>query len=51
MRRNNMSKYLTEDAILGFLESYDSKEEEISDLDWISTDNGKEDVGEIFLCD
>ena len=28
-----------------------SEEEEISDLDSISTDNGEEDVGEISLCD
>ena len=51
MRRINMSKYLSEDAVLGFLESYSSEEEEISDLDSISTDDGEEDVGEISLCD
>ena len=45
MRRSNMSKYLSEDAVLGFRQSYDSEEEEISDLDSISTDDGKEDVG------
>ena len=50
MRRSNMSKYLSEDTVLGFLESYDSKEE-ISDLDSISTDDGEEDVEEISLCD
>ena len=46
-----MSKYFSEDAVLGFLESYDSEEKEISDLDSISTDDGKEDVEEISLCD
>ena len=51
MRRNNMSKYLFQDAVLGFLESYDSKEEEISDLDSIFTDGGEEDVEEISLSD
>ena len=45
MRRSNMSKYLSKDTALGFLQSYDSEEEEISDLDSISTDDGKEDVG------
>ena len=51
MRRSNMSKYLSEDAVLGFLESYDSEEKEISDLDSISTDDGEEDVKKISLCD
>ena len=36
---------------MGFFESYDSEEEEISDLDSISTDDGEEDVGEISSCD
>ena len=44
MRRSNMSKYLSKDVVLGFLQSYDN-EEEISDLDSISTDDGEEDVG------
>ena len=51
MRRSNMPKYLSEDAVLGFLESYDSEEKEISNLDSISTDDGEEDMKEIFLCD
>ena len=51
MRRRNMSKYLSKDAVFGFLESYDSEEEEISNLHSISTDDGKEDVEEISLCD
>ena len=51
MRRSNMSKYLSEDAVLGFLKSYNSEEEEISDLDSISTDDGEEEVEEISLCD
>ena len=38
-----MSRYLIEDKVLGFLASDDSKEEEISDLDWISTDDSEED--------
>ena len=46
-----MSKYLSEDAVLGFLKSYDSEEEEISDLHSISTDGGEEDVEEISLRD
>ena len=51
MRRSNMSKYLSKNAVFGFLESYDCEEEEISDLHSISTDDGKEDVEEISLCD
>ena len=51
MQRSNMSKYFPKDAVLGFLQSYDSEEEEISDLDPISTYNGEEDVEEISLCD
>ena len=51
MRRKSMSKYLSEDAVLGFLESYDSEEEDISDLHSISTDGDEEDVEEISLCD
>ena len=51
MQRSNMSKYFSKDAVLGFLESYDSEEKEISDFDSISTDDGEEDVEEISLCD
>ena len=46
-----MSKYLSENAVLGFLGSYDSEEEDISDLHSISTDGDEEDVEEISLCD
>ena len=46
-----MSKCFSEDAVLGFPECYDSEEKEITDLDLISTDDGKKDVEEISLCD
>ena len=45
-----MSRYLFEDEALGFLTSEDSEEKEISDLDWISTNDGKEDREEISSC-
>ena len=50
MQRSNLSRYLSEVGVLGFLASHDS-EEEISKSDWISTDDGEEDREEIFLCD
>ena len=46
-----MSKYRSQDAVLGFLESYNSEEEEISNLDSISTDGGEEIGEEISLSD
>ena len=52
MQRSTMSKYLSEDAVLGFLESDDSqKEQEISDSNWISADDGEEGRKEISSCD
>ena len=50
MLRSNTSRYLFEDEALGFLASEDSEEEEISDLDWISTEERKEDREEISSC-
>ena len=50
MQRSTMSRHLSEDAVLGFLESDNSeKEEEISDSNWISGDDG-EDRKEISSC-
>ena len=46
-----MLRYLFEDEVMGFLVSDDSEKEEIIDLDWISTDDGKEDRKGIFSCD
>ena len=49
-----MSRYLFEDSlfeVLGFLASADTGEEEISDLDWIFTYDGKEDSKGISSCD
>ena len=37
-----MLRYLSKDEVLGFLVSDDSEEEELSDSDCISTDDGKE---------
>ena len=51
MQRSNLSRYLSEDGVLGFLASDDSEEEEISDSDWIYTDDDEEDTEEISLCD
>ena len=42
-----MSSYLSKDEVLCFLASDDSEEEEISDSNWISTDDGEEDREEI----
>ena len=44
-----MSGYLFEDKALDFLASKDS-EEEISDSDWISTDDGEEGREKISSC-
>ena len=49
MRRSNLSRYLPEDGVLGFLATNDSEEEEISNSDWISTDDGEEDREEMFI--
>ena len=51
MQRSNKSRYLSKDEAVGFLASDDSEKEEISDLDWISTDDGEEDCEEISFCD
>ena len=50
MLRSNSSRYLFEVEALDFLASEDSEEKEISDLDWISTEDGKEDREEISSC-
>ena len=51
MQRSTMSRHLSEDAVLGFLKSDNSeKEEEISDSNWISGDDGEEDRKEISSC-
>ena len=46
-----MSRYLFEDEDLDFLVSDGSKEEEIGNADWSSTDDGEEDRKEISSCD
>ena len=51
MQRSNILRYLSKDAVFGFLACDDSDEEEISDSDRISSDDGEEDMEEIFLCD
>ena len=45
-----MSSYLYEVEILGFMAN-DERGEEVSDSDWISTNDGKEVTEEIFSCD
>ena len=42
-----MSSYLSEDKVLGFLANDESEEKEVSDADWISTDDGEKDREEI----
>ena len=44
-----MSRYLSKDEVLDFLASDNSKEEEISDSNWISTNDSKENREE-YLC-
>jgi len=45
-------RYLSEDEVLGFVAREDSEEEEeISDSEWVSTDDGEEDREEISSCD
>ena len=46
-----MSRYLSEDKVLGFLASDDTEKEEISHSDRISTDDGEEDMEKISSCD
>ena len=46
-----MSRYLVEDEGLDFAANDDSEKEEISLLDWIYTDYGKEDKEEMSSCD
>ena len=41
MQKSNISRYLSEDEVFGYLASDDKKEEEINNPDWISTDNAK----------
>ena len=48
MQRSNLSRYLSEHEVLGFLASDDSEEKEISE--WISTDDGEEDWKEMPSC-
>ena len=50
MQRSNLSRCLSKDEVRGFLDSDDNEEEEVSDSDWISTDNDKEDREEISSC-
>ena len=51
MQRSNRLSYLSEDEVLGFLAKDNGEEEEISDLDWISTEDGEENTEEISSCD
>jgi len=41
MQTSNMSRYLSADEVLFFFVASDDSEEEISDSEWISTDDGK----------
>ena len=50
MQRSNISRYLSEDAIFGYVASDDNKEEEINNSDCISTDDGKKDRDELSPC-
>ena len=45
-----MSRYFSENEVMGFLVSDDSEKEEISDSDWISTNDGEEEREEISSC-
>ena len=45
-----MSSYLSQDEVLGLLAN-DENEEEVSNPDWTSTDDGEEDMEKVSSCD